>query len=269
MTKDAMYKDGYKVKENGDYLVHSEGEDDDARHSLTRMSDGTNVGVYLSREAACRRAQQLGGNSHLARRVANFGGSHTKDRLTRQEQEFVEAHELARSNRRVENQLRADRVQEKQELRQGGTKAKKALQEHELNERKERLREIVSESALLKRDDRFNTPKMKRYLRRYSLGETHLETEWGRSHATNAYRRVHVEAAWLALPEKERVRRCRQHYRLSTTWLNQDGTRLIPMPVLELEAIIEVLGEFPMPEGCEGFRQGATLEQLLPVVFGL
>lgn len=87
---------------------------------------------------------------------------------------------------------------------------------------------------------------MKEYLRQFSLGPTILKTEYGYAYAAKSYRRAHVEAAWMSLPEHDRVRRCRQHYVLATNLLDPTETKLNPISTLEAHAISRVLAKYPV-----------------------
>lgn len=128
-----------------------------------------------------------------------------------------------------------------------GPSANAALAEHELTNTIEYYSEIVSEASIMKQDARFDTPKMKRYLRQFSLGPDILKTEYGYARASNTYRRAHVEAAWMAMSVGDRVRRCRQHYVLATTLLDPTETVLNPLPLLDARAISMVLADHPIP----------------------
>ncbi len=247
--EDKQYKDGYQVLEGGDYLVHTEGTRYHGKHLVIRIADGTLVGEYLSREAANRRAQQLGGNSSRSRRVQHLEvptNSFTWSRLNEQERNFTNAGAAATTARRAEVKIEKKRDQERKDLEATGPSAKAALAEYELTDRMDFYSEIVSEATILKRDPRFDTPKMRKFLRQFSLGPAILKTEYGYAHAVNTYRRAHVEAAWMSMSEHDRVRRCRQHYVLVTNLLDPSETRLNPIRPLEARAISGVLAKYPV-----------------------
>lgn len=138
------------------------------------------------------------------------------------------------------------REKERKDLAAAGTSSEAALAEHELIDKTNFYSEIVSEATILKRDPRFDTPKMKKFLRQFSLGPAILKTEYGYAHAENTYRRAHVEAAWMSIPEHDRVRRCRQHYVLATRLLDPTETRLNPIHPVDEQAINRVLAKSPV-----------------------
>ena len=166
------------------------------------MADGATVGEYLSREAANRRAQQLGGNSSLSRHF-NYtdepANSPTWSWLNQQERKFTEAKMATTMAKRAEVKIEKKREQERSRLADAGPSAEVALAEHALIDRTNYYSEIVSEATILKRDPRFDTPKMKKFLRQFSLGPAILKTEYGYSHTANSYCRAHVEAAWMSM----------------------------------------------------------------------
>jgi hypothetical protein len=246
---DKQYKDGYQVLEGGDYLVHTQGTKFNGKHMVIRLADGTVMGEYSSREAANRRAQQLGGNSSRSRRIDLMerpSESFSWFRLNRQERHFSEAQEAALIANRAKVEIEKERKEERHYLATAGSSARAALAEHDVIDRTSFYSEIVSEATVLKRDPRFDTPKMKKYLRQFSLGPAIIRTEYGYAHAANSYRRAHVEAAWMALSEHDRVRRCRQHYVLATRLLDPTQTKLAPIRPLDAQAISRVLAEYPI-----------------------
>jgi hypothetical protein len=245
---DKQYKDGYQVLEGGDYLVRTEGTKYDGKHMVIRMADGAVMGEYCRREAANRRAQQLGGNSRLTRHF-NFTDEPTDSFkwswLNKQERRFAEAKVATTLARRAEVEAEKEREKERRDMVIGGPWAQTALDEDRLIDRTNYYSEIVSEATILKRDPRFDTPKMKKFLRQFSLGPAILKTEYGYAHAANTYRRAHVEAAWMSMSEHDRVRRCRQHGALAATLLDSTVTTLNPVHPLEAQAISRALAEFP------------------------
>jgi hypothetical protein len=157
---DKQYKDGYQGLEGGDYLVHTEGTKHHGKHMVIRMADGATVGEYLSREAANRRAQQLGGNSARSRRVEYMDkptNPFTWARLNQQERSFTEAKEVALVAECAEIEITKKREEERDCLAIVGPSAEAALAEHALIDRTNFYSEIVSEAAILKRDPRFDT----------------------------------------------------------------------------------------------------------------
>lgn len=247
--EDKQYKDGYQVLEGGDYLVHTEGTRYHGKHMVIRVADGTLMGEYLSREAANRRAQHLGGNSVRSRRSQHMSeptNPFTWSRLNEQERNFTKAGLAATMARRAEVKIEKKRDQERKDLEAAGPSAKAALAEHELIDRMDFYSEIVSEATILKQDPRFDTTKMKKFLRQFSLGPAILKTEYGYAHAANTYRRAHVEAAWMSMSERDRVRRCRQHFALATNLLDPTETKLNPIQPIEAQAIRRVLAKYPV-----------------------
>lgn len=245
---DKQYKDGYQVLEGGDYLVRTVGTKFNGKHMVIRMADGTIIGEYLSREAANRRAQQLGGNSSRSRRINYMdepANSFTWSWLNQQERKFPQAKMTTTMTRRAEVKIEKGREQERKDLAAVGPSAETDLAEHALSDRTNFYSEIVSEAAALKHDPRFDTPKMKEFLRLFSLGPAILKTEYGYAHTANSYRRAHVEAAWMSMSEHDRVRRCRQHYVLATNLLDPTETKLNPVRPLEAQAISRVLAKYP------------------------
>jgi len=245
---DKQYKDGYQVLEGGDYLVHTEGTKYNGKHMVIQIADGFVIGEYSSREAANRRAQQLGGNSARSRRVQFMEkptNSFTWSRLNEQERKFTEAGAAATMAKRAEVEAKRACEKERDDVVIGGPSTRTALDEERLIDRTNYYSEIVSEATVLKRDPRFDTPKMKKFLRQFSLGPAILKTEYGFAHAANTYRRAHVEAAWMSMSEHDRVRRCRQHGALAANLLDSTETTLNPVHPLEAQAISRALAEFP------------------------
>jgi len=258
-AQDAHYKDGYKVPEGGDYIVRPvdpvKGNSQYADHLLIRVVDDRIIGRYCSRAAACKRAQQMGGNTPQSRRAAWRGSvrglsteeqSHASskglDTLIRHEKEAAdkEMHQefcellAARERVRVCGEVLATE------------QAERAVDEQMKTMHITRLSEIVSENKLLADDARFATPAMKKDLRQYSLGATRLRSYIGNPYiAANAYRLAHVEAAWLALSERKRITRCRQNF-LLWRFLNEDHSALTPLQQYEVEAIKATLRLYPV-----------------------
>lgn len=248
---DAHYKDGYKLPEGGDYIVRPQNADKAKRwdmHILICTADERVIGTYCGRASACKRAQALGGNTARSRRVRGWGLSST--RLTPLERSHAEKSSMTQLIEWTAESIAKDRSKELDDLyasrRAGSPGADAAIQEHHRTDYIEQLKEIVSESKALEYDDRFNTPAMKRYLRNYSLGPVRIQGQYGPSIPKHAYRRVHTEAAWLALSERKRIQRVRQHYRLGR-YLDETGERLVPVDQWKLDAIAAVIKEFPVP----------------------
>ena len=161
MAKDAYYKDGYQVAEGGDYKVSSKDNYLHSNtHTLTRVSDGAVIGVYSMRSAACKRAQQLGGNTHRSRRALS-GTAHRP--LTKKEQTHVE-----RMRMTVKNTASHDK-------------------------------EVVPESEVISRSGRetvWTRTLVMKYLRQYSLGAGRTKY----SIAKNRYTRKALKEAWSHIP---------------------------------------------------------------------
>lgn len=108
LLTDAQYRNGYQVLEGGDYLVHSVGTKFKGKHIVIRTADGVTMGAYLSRNAANRRAQELGGNSAKSRRLRYMQKpveSFTWLGLNKQERSFAETTMLSQLSRQVEMQF--------------------------------------------------------------------------------------------------------------------------------------------------------------------
>lgn len=104
--KDAHYKEGYQCDSGGDYIVRCAETDPEkvnrwSNHQLIRFADGRILQTYSSRAAACKRAQELGGNTRRVRR-AGYGFGNYKPTLTPQEQKVADRQAAER------NQWRAD-----------------------------------------------------------------------------------------------------------------------------------------------------------------
>jgi hypothetical protein len=92
--KDAFYKDGYQVDSGGNYIVRCVETDPTkanrwSDHQLIRVADGRILQTYGSRAAACKRAQELGGNTRRVRR-AGYGYGNYKPTLTPLEQKAAD-----------------------------------------------------------------------------------------------------------------------------------------------------------------------------------
>ena len=263
-TKDAQYKDGYQVAEGGDYLVHKvnpEVQSQFAEHQVIRIADGRVLGRYSSRQAACKRAQQFGGNTRDSRRAGGgvFSGRNAFNRLSPKEQTVAEKIAMTKVVVQTTDAIEKEREHELHELyealRKGTPGADAAIHDHYRTDYINRLQEIISESKLLAEDARFESAAMKEYLRQYSLGSARTQNRWNTGLPNHAYRRVHVEAAWLDLPERKRLQRAQQNYKLRhLVQLNgfdpadcsYESVSLRPVESWELEAIAEVLKQFPV-----------------------
>lgn len=241
--KDTYYRDGYRVLADGDYIVRCLGKGKYDPHVVLRATDGAVMGRYLARKAAIVRAQALGGNT-VRMRNRTWGGRTPKG-LTSLETRAAQNRELRNLTQAVGIEEERDRSKEREELSTAYPASAAALEDHEYTDEVKRLSDVISETEALA-DNRFATPKMKGYLRRFSLGPLRLEGRYGYSYPAHTYRRAHIEVAWQALPERDRIRRCRQHYVLATTLLDNDEAGLRPTHATTIRAIEDVLRRFPL-----------------------